>query len=327
MRKWEQRIVCLAVIFCLIITSVVLIASGTGKAYAATCPEKGHENRVYEWVCGCAVCNGTKADYGAWWWEDGFDGIRYLEDSRAGEGIIEKHYSSWTDGNGDTYTDVTVIYRCYNCGYKSWDGTIYNKNTFEDWDNVISYYGYNETKERPVDEDNFNFGPQAEDSGGKGEGPGAVPWYRCEFCLGTNIASYKHEPCYTITAKVSDAKGGTVSLAAVDEKRVKIVTGSGSTATAIAGKGASMRISVSVEDGYEFRGWSGGETGEEITVTASADRTYTADVRLPATEVPTPTPSPTAAPGRLTITFVHSYYDIVFFDYITILFCIKIDSM
>lgn len=301
MKKWKQRIICLAVIFCLIITSVVLIASGTKTAYGATCPEKGHEDWNYKWICGCSVCGGKYVNYEVWNRNPIDPDGRYLTDERAGSGTIVKHYSSWTDGNGDTYTDVNVTYRCYNCGYRSWDGTIYNKNTFEDWNNVITWEGI-DSEGDSTSTQNPPKGPQAEDSGGKGEGPGAVPWYKCDFCLGLNVGSYKHEPCYTITAKVSDAKGGTVSLLAVDEARVKVSTGSGSTATAIAGKGASIRLSVSVKDRYEFRGWSGGEAGEEITVVASADRTYTADVSLPAT------PSPTPEPGRFTITFIHSYY-------------------
>ena len=97
-------------------------------------------------------------------------------------------------------------------------------------------------------------------------------------------------------------------MVAVDEKRMKVGTGSGTTATAIAGKDASIKLSVSVKDGYEFKGWSGGEKEEEITVTASADKTYTADVSLPATEAPTPEQPPTSEAGKFTITFIHSYY-------------------
>lgn len=303
-KKALIRMVCFAAVFCLIATSVIWMATGTKAAYGATCPEKGHEDWVYKYICGCAVCGGKSIPYGDWDREPIDSDNRYLSDSRAGRGIIKKNYSSWKDGDGNTYTDVEVIYRCYNCGYRSWDGTIYNKNTYEAWNNVISFSG-RDSKGKLIE---GMLGRQAESEGGSGEGPGAVPWYRCEFCLGTNIASYKHEPCYTITAKISDAKGGTVSLVAVDEKRVKVGTGSGSSATAIAGKGASVRLSVSVKAGYEFHGWSNGEGDGEITVTASADKTYTAEVSLPATETPMPTPSPTPMPGQFTVTFVHSYY-------------------
>lgn len=94
MKKWKQRIICLAVIFCLIITSVVLIASGTKTAYGATCPEKGHEDWNYKWICGCSVCGGKYVNYEVWNRNPIDPDGRYLTDERAGSGTIVKHYST-----------------------------------------------------------------------------------------------------------------------------------------------------------------------------------------------------------------------------------------
>lgn len=292
----------------MIITSCLIFADSS-RVFAATCPEKGHEDWDYQYMCGCFSCKGTTVAFGDWPEEENRDDEtgKYLADKRAGKGIIVKEYPTYTIPEGDyagKYTNVKITYRCYNCGYISYDGTIYNKNTFEVWENVIYFEGTDENgKVYAYSEelDNRILGPQHEDSeeGGKGYGPGAVPYYECEFCEGLSVGSYKHETCYTIKAKVSVSAGGTVSFSDGTENHVKIKTDNASSIEAILGPNAEITINLELNDDYEFQGWSNGATENSITVTATKDTTYIAKVAEVGKE-PTPTPPKVEEPEDCT---------------------------
>lgn len=298
--KWKPLYMILAI--CIVITSCFVL-NPDETVYAATCPEKGDEDWKYEYMTGCSPCGGTKEEFGEWERigdESGFDGVRYNgpdgHDS-AGSGILVDKSTTWTSPvTGKTYNGVDVVYRCYNCGYISYDGTIYNKNTYRCWENTICVKFPNGTI--------CEYGPQSEEDGnnGKGEGPGAVPWYYCGFCDGLSAGNYSHKTCYTIKVNVSLADAGTVSFSHASigtvsdaygiafqdgngTDRVKIITESGSQIEAIMGPKAEIDINVEVNDGYEFLGWSNGSKDTTIRVTATKDMTYTASIGAPSRAV------------------------------------------
>ena len=288
---------------------------GMHTAYGVSCPEKGNENWERKYYCGCYSCGGdSHVPYGVW--ERGYNQDqatgRYLTDERAGTGYIYKHYETWKDGAGNVYTDVDVIYRCYNCGYISWDGTIYDKDDFEVWNNVISFTGTDSDGDPVLPNEERSKGPQQEANGGSGLGPGAVPWYRCTFCDGENVGNYKHSTCYTITAKVSDADGGVLTFTGHTPNKVKIIKDHDTNVKAIVGPRTVLKITVAVKDGYKLDGWSSteetngwsttGETEETLIAPTAGDASYTATVSPFVAETPTPEPE------NHTIVFAHHYY-------------------